>query len=56
MKRPLGPQRLVALFVAGAALFGYPLIGQWTASPWRLFAVWGLLIVALALLLERGQE
>lgn len=54
MKRPPGPQRLVALFAAGVALFGVPLIGLWTASPWRLFAVWGLFIVALALLLERG--
>lgn len=54
MKRPSGPQRLVALFAAGVALFGVPLVGLWTASPWRLFAVWGLFIVALALLLERG--
>lgn len=54
MKRTPGPERLVALFAAGVALFGVPLIGLWTASPWRLFVVWGLFIVTLALLLERG--
>ncbi len=57
----LTAQRLLALFAAGWLLFGYPLLGLWDrdatiaglpAFPLALFVVWGLLIAALALLVE----
>jgi hypothetical protein len=52
-------QRLLALFALGALLLNLPLVGLWLAAGpgWGpalgLFGVWALLIVLLALLLER---
>jgi hypothetical protein len=57
----LTAQRLLALFAAGWLLFDYPLLGLWDRDgtllgvpvfPLALFAVWGLVIVALALFAE----
>ena len=56
-------QRLLALFAAGWLLLSYPLLRLWLADttlfglpllPVALFAAWALLIVLLALLMERG--
>lgn len=55
MRRQLLLQRLLALFAAGWLLFDFPLLRLWLATPWGAFAVWGLFIVALALLVERGR-
>jgi hypothetical protein len=57
-------QRLVALFVAGCLLFGFPLLGLWNHDlliggmplfPLALFVLWAWLIVALAWLMEGGR-
>ncbi len=56
-------QWLAVLFVAGCLLFGFPLLTLWDREatlfglplfPLGLFIVWGILIVALACLMERG--
>jgi hypothetical protein len=58
----IGAQRLMALFAGGWLLFNYPLLGLWDrdldwfglpAFPTALFGLWALLIVAVALLVER---
>ena len=63
MLEGLRTQRLLALFVAGLGLFNFPLLALWDRDllvfgvplfPAALFALWALLIVLLALLLERG--
>jgi hypothetical protein len=63
MSDSLTVQRLLALFAAGWLLFDYPLLGLWDrdatllglpAFPLALFVGWGLLIAALALLVEGG--
>lgn len=55
-------QRLVALFGCGCLLLNFPLLGLWDVSttvwgvplfPAALFALWALLILALAWLMER---
>ena len=55
--------RLVGLFVAGVVAFDPPLLNLfhgtvfgWPALYVYIFGVWALLIVALALVLERGRE
>jgi len=57
-------QRLLALFAAGWVLFDYPLLGLWDRDgtllgiplfPLMLFVVWALLIVAVALVVERAE-
>jgi hypothetical protein len=60
-------QRLVALFIAGWALFDFPLLGLGLGGgpeatlfglprlPVLLFAGWAGLIVLLACLMERGE-
>jgi hypothetical protein len=56
MIRGLGVQRLLALFVAGWLLFDPPLLRLWLADATGLFIAWGLLIAALAWLMERGDD
>lgn len=65
MKQKLESQRLLALFVAGCLLLNYPLIALWNREallwglplfPLALFALWALLIAALAWLMERGPD
>jgi hypothetical protein len=56
-------QRLVALFLLGALLFGYPLLALFdvVGSVWGmpllyvyLFGAWAVLIVLMAWVVERG--
>jgi len=56
-------QRLLALFAAGWVLFDYPLLELWDREgtllgiplfPLVLFVVWALLILAVALVVERA--
>jgi hypothetical protein len=49
-------QRLMALFAAGWLLFSFPLLNLWLGSPAALFAVWAMLIVLLAVLMESGAS
>jgi len=62
MVRSLTSQRLVALFCCGWLLLNFPLLGLWDADvtvlgvplfPAALMTLWGLLIVAMAWLMER---
>ncbi len=65
MRRTLLAQRALALCVAGWLLLDFPLLGlglgpgTWFGWPrlaaW-LFGLWLVLIVVLALLMERGAE
>jgi hypothetical protein len=48
--------RLMALFAAGWLLFSFPLLNLWLSSPAALFAVWAVLIVLLAVMMERGAS
>jgi hypothetical protein len=62
--RLLGP-RLVALFLAGCVLFGYPILGLFS-RPERIagipllfvyvFVAWGAFIAALAWLVDPGER
>ncbi len=65
MDQKLESQRLLALFAAGLLLLNYPLITLWDQSLviaglplfWiALFALWALLIAALACLMERRAD
>lgn len=65
MLERLGTQRLLALFAAGWLLFNFPLLALWDHDttlwglplfPVALFALWGVLIAAVAWTLERGVE
>lgn len=56
MKRAPTAARLLALFGAGALAFGFPLIELWLAQPLSLFLIWVLLIVALAWVMEAGDD
>ena len=62
MRSALSQQRLVALFALALLLFNFPLLALWDVEttlwglplfPAALFILWGLLIAALALLMER---
>ena len=64
MLKGLGSQRLVALFFGAAVLLNFPLLALWNLDttvfglplfPSALFALWGLLIAALAWLLEHAD-
>lgn len=64
MLKKLGSQRLMALFFAGAVMLNFPLLALWNLDatlfglplfPTALFILWGLLIAALAWLLERSD-
>ena len=65
MFQGLAAQRLVALFFAGWALFNFPLLALWDHDarvwglplfPLALFLIWGLLIMALAWVVERDPD
>jgi hypothetical protein len=65
MSPRLGRQRLLALFAAGLAGLNFPLLALWDHEarvagvpffPAALFIVWGALIVALGLLVERQTD
>lgn len=70
MAQRLLTQRLLALFAAGMLLLNFPLLRVWLGSepaasrtliglpllPLALFVIWGLLIAALALLMEGSGE
>lgn len=69
MANSLSTQRLVALFCCGWLLLNFPLLGLWDMDvtvfgvplfPAALLTLWGLLIAALAWLMERhtpdGQD
>ena len=65
MFQGLDAQRLVALFMAGLALFNFPLLALWDRDamllglplfPAALFVVWALLIAALAWIVERSPD
>jgi len=64
MTQGLKTQRLVALFVAGLALFNFPLLALWDHDaavlglplfPAALFGLWALMIAALAWVMERDD-
>jgi hypothetical protein len=65
MLERLRSQRLLALFCAGLGLFNFPLLALWDREltvfglplfPTALFALWALLIAALALILEGRDD
>ncbi|MCW5652671.1 hypothetical protein [Hydrogenophaga sp.] len=65
MFQGLAAQRLVALFFAGWALLSFPLLALWDHDvqvwglplfPLALFVIWGLLIAALAWVVERDTD
>lgn len=65
MLERLRSQRLLALFCAGLGLFNFPLLALWDREltvlglplfPAALFALWALLIGALALILEGRDD
>lgn len=64
MLRGQRSQRLLALFAAGWVALNFPLLALWDRDallfgvplfPAALFAIWALLIVLLALIVERGS-
>jgi hypothetical protein len=65
MLKGLTAQRLVALFVAGALLFNFPLLALWDRDitvlglplfPAALFMLWAVLIGLLAWIVERDDR
>ena len=65
MLQELDAQRLVALFVAGLALFNFPLLALWDHDvrvfglplfPLAMFLIWALLIAAVAWIVERSPD
>ena len=65
MRAALLQQRLVGLFALALLLFNFPLLALWDRDllvwglplfPVALFVVWGLLIAALAWLMERSPD
>jgi hypothetical protein len=65
MHETLVSQRLLALFFAAGVVFNFPLIALWDQEvvwfgiplfPLALFVLWGLLIAALAWLMERAPD
>lgn len=61
MSNVLTTQRLIAVFCSGWLLLNFPLLGLWDVEatvlglplfPAALFVMWGLLIAALAWLME----
>ncbi|HOM12874.1 MAG TPA: hypothetical protein PLB41_06110 [Rubrivivax sp.] len=64
MLRGQRSQRLLALFAAGWVALNFPLLALWDRDallfgvplfPAALFLIWALLIVLLALIVERGS-
>ena len=65
MRKGLGEQRLVALFVAGGLLLNFPLLALWDRDatilglplfPAALFVLWGGLITLLGSIVERMPD
>lgn len=65
MNQTLVNQRLLALFLAGALLFNFPLLALWDHTvrwwgvpvfPLALFGLWAVLIGWLAWLMERSTD
>jgi hypothetical protein len=65
MHETLVPQRLLALFVAAAMVFNFPLIALWDREvvvfgiplfPLALFSLWAVLIGVLAWIMERAPD
>ena len=65
MFKGLAAQRLVAVFCAGWALLGFPLLTLWAPEatlaglpllPLMVFVVWALLIAAVAAIVERSAD
>jgi hypothetical protein len=65
MFKSLAAQRLLMLFALGWLLFGFPLLGLWDHDasvlglpllPAALFALWVLLIAAVAWISEREPD
>lgn len=65
MFKELRTQRLLALFVGGWLLFSFPLLDLWDRDATllgiplflaALFILWGLLIAAMAWLMERPGQ
>ena len=56
VRRNLGAQRLLALFVAGWLLFCPPLLRLWLGDVAGLFAAWAAFIALLAWLMERPGD
>ena len=65
MRQALLGSRLLGLFALGLLLFNFPLLALWDRDatvfglplfPAALFALWALLIAALALLMERSGD
>ncbi len=65
MLKGIMTQRLVALFMAGIAFLNFPLLALWDQDvrflgwpllPIGLFLVWGILIAALAWVMERSED
>lgn len=48
--------RLLALAAAGWLLFDFPLLQLVARQPVALFALWALLIAALAVVIERSDD
>jgi hypothetical protein len=62
MFKRLDSQRLIALFLWGWLMLNFPLLGLWDQDvqvaglpffPVAIFVLWGLLIAAMAWLMER---
>jgi len=65
MRKGMGEQRLVALFVAGGLLLNFPLLALWDRDatvlglplfPVALFVLWGGLIALLGSIAERMPD
>jgi hypothetical protein len=65
MRRSPLPQRLVALFALAMLLLNFPLLALWNVDvtvfglplfPLALFVIWGGLIAALAVMMERARD
>lgn len=63
MRRGLARQRLVAVFIAAALLFNYPILSLFDRPEAIfglpilyvfMFAVWGVVIAVIAWIVERG--
>ena len=54
-RRPVAP-RLLALAAAGWLLFDFPLLQLVARQPLAVFALWALLIAALAVVIELGDD
>jgi hypothetical protein len=65
MNQTLVNQRLLALFLAGALLFNFPLLALWDTTvrwwgvpvfPLALFSLWAVLIAWLAWIMEQAPD